>query len=194
VACRETLPTGTAGKDPPAGRVLYVPAADDPIHSESVAPPPHERLPHPTMNQNPTRAPQQPTRPPRAGRTAVQDGFTLIEIMVVIVILGLLATLVVPNVLGMSDEAKVGKAQTDVKSIYEAAKLYKIQNNKIPTLDELTTPDDKGKTYIEMLPQDPWDSDYIIRETDRNQFEVLSLGPDKSEGTEDDISSKPRKQ
>lgn len=118
-----------------------------------------------------------------------QRGFTLIEIMVVIVILGLLATLVVPNVLSMSDEAKVQKAQTDVKSLFEAAKLFRIQNNKTPTLEELTQPDQKGKTYIEASTKDPWDHDYVIRETEHNKFEVISVGPDGSEGTEDDITS-----
>lgn len=118
-----------------------------------------------------------------------QQGFTLVEIMVVIVIIGLLATLVVPNVIGMSDEAKVKKAQSDVTSIYNQAKLFRVKNGKVPSMEDLTTPDDKGQAYIENLDTDPWEHEYVIRETDRGKFEVLSMGPDGSEGTEDDISS-----
>lgn len=122
--------------------------------------------------------------------TSREDGFTLIEIMVVIVILGLLATIVGKNVIGMSDEAKVTKAQTDVGQIYETAKLFRVKNGKVPTMEDLTTPDAKGQSYIENVGKDPWDNDYMIRETDRGMFEVISWGPDRSEGTEDDISSR----
>jgi len=120
-----------------------------------------------------------------------QGGFTLIEIMVVIVILGLLATLVVPNVLGMSEEAKREKARTDVHTIASEVTRYKILNNKLPTIEDLTTPDAKGKAFIENMTKDPWDHDYVIRELERGNFEVISFGPDGNEGTEDDISSKP---
>ena len=118
-----------------------------------------------------------------------QAGFTLVEIMVVIVILGLLATMVMTNVIGMSDDAKIQKAQTDVKSIYEAARLWRVKNSTIPTMEQLTTEDEKGKVYLEMVPLDPWDNEYMIRETENRKFEVISMGPDGSEGTEDDISS-----
>jgi len=121
-----------------------------------------------------------------------QRGFTLVEIMVVIVILGLLATLVVPNVLSMGDEAKVTKAQTDVKAIYDAANLFILKNSKIPTIEELKTPDEKGHAYLDESyeTKDPWDHEYFIRETENRKFEVISMGPDGSEGTADDISSK----
>jgi general secretion pathway protein G len=123
-----------------------------------------------------------------------QGGFTLIEIMVVIVILGLLATLVVPNVLGMSEEAKKEKARTDVHNIADAVKMYKIRNNKTPnSIDELTQPDSKGKAFLENVPKDPWDHEYVIHDLERGDFEVISFGPDGNEGTEDDISSKPTK-
>jgi general secretion pathway protein G len=123
-----------------------------------------------------------------------QGGFTLIEIMVVIVILGLLATLVVPNVLGISEDAKVQKARTDVHNLADAVKMYKIRNNKTPTsIEDLTQADGKNKAYIETVPKDPWDHEYVIRDLERGDFEVLSLGPDGNEGTEDDISSKPSK-
>ncbi len=142
------------------------------------------------MNSTPNCS-STPTRRAAANATA-QAGFTLIEIMVVIVILGLLATLVVPNVLSMGEEAKVTKAQTDVKAIYDAASMFKLKNGKIPSLEELTTPDEKGHSYLDdnIEAKDPWGNDYFIREGEKNKFEVLSLGPDKSEGTDDDISSR----
>lgn len=123
-----------------------------------------------------------------------QSGFTLIEIMVVVVILGLFATLVVPNLLEMGELAKVKKAESDVNTIYNQAKFFKLTNNKQPTMEELTTPDAKGKTFIESGTKDPWDHDYVIRELERGKFEVMSWGPDGNEGTEDDISSTVKKE
>ncbi|MEY2714126.1 MAG: hypothetical protein RIT24_469 [Planctomycetota bacterium] len=125
--------------------------------------------------------------------TRRDDGFTLIEIMVVILIIGLLATFVAPNVISMGDGAKVTKAQGDIKILYDQAKIYRFRNSKIPTLEDLTTPDAKGHSYIENMGKDPWDNDYVIREIDRNTFEVVSWGPDRQEGTEDDLSSKGEK-
>jgi len=124
-------------------------------------------------------------------RRQLQAGFTLVEIMVVIVILGLLATMVARNVIGMSEDAKLQKAKTDVTSIHDAAKLYYVYNSSIPTLEQLTTPDEKGRVAIDMLVADPWDQEYVIRELERNEFEVISFGPDEEEGTEDDITSRP---
>ena len=130
-------------------------------------------------------------RQSRAAQRHAEGGFTLIEIMVVIVIIGLLATFVAPNVLGIGEDAKITKAKVDVKQIADTAKVFKLNNNRLPTIEELVTPDEKGKTMIENLTKDPWDNDYVIREGERGSFEVISWGPDKAEGTEDDISSKP---
>lgn len=134
------------------------------------------------------------THPTKRQATRREDGFTLIEIMVVVVILGLLATLVVPNVLELGETAKIKKAESDVNAIYQQAKLFKLTNNKSPTMEDLTTPDQKGKTYIENNTKDPWDHDYVIRERERGKFEVISWGPDGNEGSEDDISSTPKQE
>jgi len=126
-----------------------------------------------------------------------EAGFTLVEIMVVIVIIGLLAALVAPNVLGMSDEAKITKAQTDVRTISEAAKLFKIKNNRVPSIEDLTTPDEKGHSYLDddSVAKDPWDHEYMIKEGDRpGTFVVISSGPNGSEGDDDDISSKAKQE
>ena len=123
---------------------------------------------------------------------SAERGFTLVEIMVVIVILGLLATLVVPNIMGASDEAKVGKAKSDVKMIADAVRYYYAKNSRLPdALEDLATKDDKGNSEILELPVDPWNTPYELVQGDTpRQFEVVSCGPDTSLGTDDDISSK----
>jgi general secretion pathway protein G len=123
---------------------------------------------------------------------AAAAGFTLVEIMVVIVILGLLATMVVTNVVGASDDAKIKIAQTDVKTIAGAVKMYRITHSKLPeNLEVLTEKNEKGGgNWLEELKRDPWDHDYELREgNNQNDWEVVSLGPDGIQ-SEDDISSK----
>jgi general secretion pathway protein G len=126
---------------------------------------------------------------------ASQRGFTLVEIMVVIVILGLLATIVVPNIMSASDEAKEGKALTDVKMIASSVRMYYAKHSRLPeTLEDLVTKDDKGRSELLELPKDPWNTDYELVEGDTHRdFEVISCGPDTSPGTEDDISSKSKR-
>ena len=126
--------------------------------------------------------------------TPRQGGFTLVEIMVVIVILGLLAGIVAPAVLGRQAEAEEQTARNDIGSLMDAVTIYVMKNRRLPTLDELVTPDEKGETYLRNMteaPKDPWGTPYEIRQGDRlSQFEIMSYGPDRQEGTEDDISSK----
>lgn len=140
------------------------------------------------------------TQPTRAAANASarssESGFTLVEIMVVIVILGLLATLVARNVMGASDEARETKAQSDVKMIAGAVRSYYAKNGTLPeTLDELAEKDEKGRSELEELPLDPWDTAYEMLPGDTpRDFEVISCGPDKQPETEDDISSKSRRE
>ena len=123
----------------------------------------------------------------------LQHGFTLVEIMVVIVIIGLLATMVVRNVIDNLDDARIGTAQSNCKQLYAAAQNWKIMKGSWPTIDQLITPDERGKIAVEVLPEDPWGNAFVIRETDNNGREVMSYGPDGSENTEDDISSRQQK-
>src|SRR6185312_1117778 len=103
-------------------------------------------------------------------RRRVQAGFTLIELMVVLVIIGVLAALIVPNVLERADDAKVTAAHTDVSNLMQALKLYRLDNNRYPTTDQglqalivkpTTEPlPPNWKPYLEKLPNDPWGHAY----------------------------------
>ena len=135
------------------------------------------------------------TSPRSTVRTTRSDrGFTLVEIMVVVVILGMLATLVAPAVLGQSDKAKVKAAQTAMKQLHSAAQMYYLEQNRIPTMEDLITPDEKGQSYLEgdyeSAPKDPWGNEFQIFQLEgTNKFAVFSNGPDGIEETEDDLRS-----
>ncbi len=140
-----------------------------------------------TLTSSPQRHPE--CRPER--------GFTLVEIMVVIVILGLLATLVVPNVLRSADDADLGKAKADVASLKQTVDMYIMQNRGagLPTWEDLITPDERGSAWLEgysEAPKDPYGNEYELRVGDRGRrdYEVLCWGPDGLSDTEDDISSR----
>ncbi len=134
---------------------------------------------------------------PFPARRPSQHGFTLVEIMVVVVILGLLATLVVPNVLGASDEANRKKATTDVSTLKDTIDLYLITSGsrELPTWDMLITPDERGRVWLEgysEAPRDPYGNEYELRPGERGgrTFEVICWGPDGLSETEDDINSR----
>ncbi|WP_132700456.1 type II secretion system major pseudopilin GspG [Reinekea marinisedimentorum] len=129
-------------------------------------------------------------------------GFTLIELMVVLVILGIIMGLVVPNVVGRGDEARVTAAQTDIKTISQALEMYRLHNSHYPSTDQglealVAKPsgDPEPKNwrgpYLSQAPMDPWQSEYgYINES--GTPEVISYGADGSEGGEGinaDISS-----
>jgi len=127
-------------------------------------------------------------------------GFTIIEVLVVIVILGILGSLLVPKFLDKPDEARVAKAHLDIKAIESALKIYKLENSMYPTteqgLEALTKEPEteplpknykKGGYLEEKSIKDPWDNDYVYRspgEDDRD-YEIISFGADGKEGGED---------
>ena len=124
-----------------------------------------------------------------------QKGFTLIEIMVVVVIIGLLATLVLPRVLGRQDEAFVAKAKSDVRALSSGLKLYKLDNFNFPSTDQglealVKQPggDPAAKNwkkggYIERLPADPWGNPYqYLSPGEKMEFDLWSMGSDGAPG------------
>jgi general secretion pathway protein G len=125
-------------------------------------------------------------------RRAAHSGFTLAEMMVVIVIIGLLATLVVPNVIQKIAVAFGGKAKSDIIAIESALKEYAIQNGgKYPdSLEVLVTPDANGHTYLEgkKLPKDPWHNEYMYDPPSPGHPEprIYSYGKDGQPGGEGD--------
>jgi general secretion pathway protein G len=124
-------------------------------------------------------------------RASPGHGFTLIEVMVVVVILGLLATLVVPNVITHTETAKEEKAAADVHTIAGAVRLWHAQHGRFPELAELVRPDGKGKTYLDALSRDPWGGEYVLRIDDGSRtFEVVSAAADRELGSADEISSR----
>ena len=120
----------------------------------------------------------------------------MVEIMVVIVILGLLATVVGQSVLGARDDAEERVARVNVNGISEAVTLFMMRQTgrrELPTLEMLITPDERGYRYLEGFaenPKDPWGNEYEIRPGDRpGLFEVICYGPDGLSDTDDDINS-----
>ena len=130
---------------------------------------------------------------PRARRRgAAAPGFTLVEIMVVVVILGLLATLVVPSVFVAADTARDKKAASDVRTIADAVRMYYTEHGRVPPLlVDLTVPDSKGKVWLDELPPDPWQNDDVLQPGDpARAFAVVSRGPNRALGDDDDVSSR----
>ena len=124
--------------------------------------------------------------------TARRRGFTLAEMMVVIVIIGLLATLVVPNVLQRFAFATKEKAKVDILSIESSLKEYAIANGgKYPdSLEALVTPDVNGHTFLDQphVPKDPWGNEYLYEAPGPGQPQprIMSYGKDGQPGGEGD--------
>ena len=122
-------------------------------------------------------------------------GFTLIELMVVLVIIGVLAALIVPNVLNRADDARVTAARTDVNNLMQALKLYKLDNQRFPSaeqgLQSLVARPSVGsappnwKPYLDKLPNDPWGRAYqYMNPGIKGEVDVLSFGADGQAGGE----------
>jgi general secretion pathway protein G len=126
------------------------------------------------------------------------QGFTLIEIIVVVVIIGILATLVAPKFLGRTDDARIVKAKHDIEALESALGLYKLDNYAYPTTDQglealVTKPGSdpvpanwrKGG-YLNKMRKDPWQRDYLyLNPGEHGEIDIYTLGADGIEGGED---------
>lgn len=126
-------------------------------------------------------------------------GFTLIEIMVVVVILALLAALVGPRIMGRSDDAKIADAKVQIRNLETALKLYKLDNGTYPTTEQglqalvakpttgVIPKNYKAEGYLEsrQVPQDPWKTDFVyLSPGEHGDYDLCSLGADGAKGGE----------
>lgn len=134
----------------------------------------------------------------KAKQPVRQAGFSLVELMVVLVIIGLLATVVVINVLPSQDRAMVEKARTDIRTLEQAVELYRLDILAYPTVDQglealvsapsgLSRPERyRSGGYIKRLPEDPWGNPYqYLYPGEHGAFDIYSLGADGRLGGED---------
>ncbi len=133
----------------------------------------------------------------RYAKLRERDGFTLIEIMVVVIILSILAGIIIPKIVSRPEEARRTKAAVQIKQLDGALSLFKIDNGFYPSTDQtlsaLITPPEQGERatnfkdggYLAKIPQDPWSNDYIyLSPGEHGEFDLSSYGADREEGGE----------
>lgn len=133
------------------------------------------------------------------GHKKNQHGFTLIEIMVVMVILGLLVAVVAPNILGRGEEARIGVAKTQLRNVSNALDLYKLDNFNYPSTEQglealVTEPSGSPAAknwnkdgYLPSIPQDPWGNEFqYVSPGSEGPYDLYSFGPDGKEGGDEE--------
>lgn len=131
---------------------------------------------------------------PRRSNAKRQHGFTLIEIMVVVIILGILAAIVAPNVIGRVGDAQQQAARSDIRGIENALKLYRLDNFSYPSSEQglealVEQPSDPNirnwKKYLDRLPRDPWGNPYqYLNPGNNGEIDIYTLGRDGRPGGE----------
>ncbi|AUX73661.1 type II secretion system major pseudopilin GspG [Erwinia pyrifoliae] len=137
-----------------------------------------------------------------SARRRQQSGFTLLEIMVVIVILGILASLVIPSLMGNKDRADRQKAVSDIITLENSLDMYRLDNSRYPTTAQglkalVTKPtaepvprNYRSDGYVRRLPQDPWGNDYqLVSPGQHGPVDIFSAGPDGAPQTADDVTN-----
>jgi len=121
-------------------------------------------------------------------KTKKQAGFTLIEIMIVVVIIGILSSIILPKIMDKPNEARVQKARSDIQIISSTLDLYKLDKFNYPTTDE-----GLGvlvNQYLKKMPKDPWGGDYYyLSPGEHSDFDLYSFGVDKKLGGGNDINN-----
>ncbi|WP_105166943.1 type II secretion system major pseudopilin GspG [Pseudoalteromonas sp. T1lg23B] len=131
-----------------------------------------------------------------------QAGFSLLEVMVVLVIIGMIMSIVAPNIMGQQEEAALDKAKLDIQQLEDAMNMYKLKNKAFPTTEQglealvtQTTIDPVPKRFpdggfISKLPEDPWGNPYqLVSPGEMGKVDIFSMGPDGEVGTDDDIGN-----
>ena len=131
-----------------------------------------------------------------------QKGFTILEVMIVIAILGMMATLVVGNLMDSSDEAKVKSTAIEIKNLESILDLYKLKAGQYPSTEQglealVSAPEIEpvprnypANGFLDELPQDKWGNDYqLVNPGEIGRYDLFSVGPDGEAGTEDDIGN-----
>jgi general secretion pathway protein G len=134
----------------------------------------------------------------RRNNRSARAGLTLVEMIVVLAIIALVAVLIVPNVIGRPDQARVTVAKTDLRTIAAALRIYRLDNGDYPTTDQglqalvsrpTTPPEPRGWAadgYLPELPTDPWGNPYVYRSPGQSGgFDLMSYGKDGAEGGEE---------
>jgi general secretion pathway protein G len=137
-----------------------------------------------------------------ASKRSLMKGFTLIEIMIVIFIIGMIMALVAPNIIGSQQEAELKKAAIDIQQLENSLEMYRLRTNRFPTTEQglealvsIPTIEPIPRSYpeggiIKRLPLDPWGNDYILLSPGEiNDVDLYSMGPDGLDGTDDDIGT-----
>jgi len=130
-------------------------------------------------------------------KSKIENGFTLVEMLLVITIIGILAALVIPKMVGRSEQARQAATHADLSSIKTALDAFEVDNGYFPkSLQDLLQQPNNAKNwhgpYLDKVPQDPWGNPYLYYypgKHNQNSYDLLSVGPDGKEGTEDDIGN-----
>ena len=131
------------------------------------------------------------------GKLAFKKAFTLVEMLLVVTIIGILAALVIPKIVGRSEQARSTAAHADLSSIKTALDAFEVDNGHYPKgIQDLVTAPGNAKNwhgpYLEKVPSDPWGNNYLYYfpgKRNAGGYDLLSVGPDGKEGTDDDVGN-----
>ena len=138
-----------------------------------------------------------PLPTPHSSRRVFRRAFTLVEMLLVVTIIGILAALVIPKIVGRSEQARVTAAHADLSSIKTALEAFEVDNGYYPkSIQDLVLAPNTAKNwhgpYLEKVPQDPWGNNYVYYfpgKHNSGSYDLLSIGPDSKEGTDDDVGN-----